>query len=381
MRVLSTLPDPRLGGPQRRSLQVARGLRRHGIETEFLIPDGTEEFARKAREEDFEVYRRKLSRIRRPSMVGENLRFLTGFRGIVSRVRSVIAEADADVVHVNTPTNFAPAYAAHASNAALVWHFNDTLTPMPVRQVAAAASRRWADEIVVASDAVHDYFFNDSTSTRTIYAPVDLEKFDPRARPGSSVRSELGIDSETSIIGSVGNLNPVKGHDTLIESIPEVLAQHEDVTVLIAGKELESRRDYADRIRGLVDRLDIEDSIRFLGWREDVPALLDTFDVFVLSSVSEACPTVVLEAMAMETPVVATNVGGVSEQIPDADHGWVVPPEDPARLAEALVESLSSSRERARRAANARERAEEIFSLEACVEQHRQAYSSATADD
>lgn len=381
MRVLSTFPDPRLGGPQQRSLRVARGLRQFGIETDFLIPDGTDEFARRARQEDFAVYQCNLPRIRRVSMIGENVRFLLSFRKTVSRVQSVVEDADVDVVHVNTPINFAPAYATSESDTALVWHFNDTLTPTPVRQGAAAAARCWADEIVVASDAVGAYFFDESVVTRTIYAPVDLEEFDPRTTDGSGVRSELGLAPETPVIGTVGNLNPVKGHDTLIEIIPDVVAENGDVAVLIAGQTLESRRDYASRLRELVGHLGVEDSVQFLGWREDIPALLDALDVFVLPSVSEACPTVVLEAMAMETSVVATDVGGVSEQIPDADHGWVVPSEDPAALASSLTDALSSTSERARRAANARERVKELFSLESCVERHRQAYTKAVQDN
>lgn len=381
MRVLNTFPDPRLGGPQQRSLRVARGLRQFGVETDFLIPDGTDEFARRVQEEGFAVHQCDLPRIRRISMINENVRFLLSFRNTVSRVQSIIADTDVDVVHVNTPINYAPAYAAYQSDAALMWHFNDTLTPTPVRQGAAVAARCWADEIAVASDAVDEYFFDASIPTRTIYAPVDLEEFDPRATDGSSVRGELGLSSGTLVIGTVGNLNPVKGHDTLIESIPDVITENGDVVVLLAGQVLESRRDYADRLRKLVSHLNVKDSVQFLGWREDIPALLDAFDVFVLPSVSEACPTVVLEAMAMETPVVATNVGGVSEQVPDADHGWVVPPEDPAALASALTDALSSSPERIRRAANARKRAEEVFSLNACVEHHNLAYRSAVLDN
>lgn len=381
MRVLSTFPDPRLGGPQRRSLRVARSLRDRRVETVFLVPDGTDEFARRARADDFEVHQCKLPRIRRISMVDENLRFLLTFRKTASRIQSVIEEVGVDVVHVNTPINFAPAYAAHAADVALVWHFNDTLTPTPVRQIAAVAAQHWADEIVVASDAVAEYFFADSIATQTIYAPVDLEEFDPRTTGGSEVRRELDLAPETPVIGTVGNLNPVKGHEYLVESIPEVLADNGDVVVLIAGDTLDSRRDYATRLRKLVDRLGVEDSVQFLGWREDVPALLDALDVFVLPSVSEACPTVVLEAMAMETAIVATDVGGVSEQIPDADHGWVVPPKNSDALASALTNALSSASERRRRATNARRRAEEIFSLDVCTERHRQTYRNAVPDN
>ncbi|QLD87465.1 glycosyltransferase family 4 protein [Natronomonas halophila] len=382
MRVLNSVTDPRMGGPQRRSLQVAGSLRKRDIETEFLIPEGDDAFDEVAAEEGFTTHRLPLPRPRSPPNLRANSRFVLSFRRTVTRIGSLIDTRDYDVVHANMPVNFQTALAAVRSDTPLAWHFNDTLTPTPIKQIAAYAGGRWADEIVVAADAVHDYYFDEATPSRTIYAPVDLDTFDPDRIDidETALRSNLGIKPDLTIVGTVGNLNPIKGHEYLLRAIATLDEREYEVAVPIVGAELATRRQYLERLRSLRDSLGLSETVRFLGFRSDIPQLLSLFDVFVLPSVAEACPIVVLEAMAMQCPVVATAVGGVPEQLPDADHGWVVPPEDDDALADAIGEALNEPNERRRRAANAYERVVSEFSLTACVDRHEDLYSSLVSE-
>jgi glycosyltransferase involved in cell wall biosynthesis len=283
-------------------------------------------------------------------------------------------EREIDVVHVNGPLNYAVAFAAARSDAALVWHFNDTLTPTPLKELSAALAKRWADRIVVAADAVGDYFFDESVNTRTLYAPVDVSKYDQDQIESTNwcLSEELSISADTPIIGTVGNINPAKGHEYLINAFADI---NESAHLVVVGKQLESQRRYYNRLVEQLAELNIEAHVTFLGWRDDIPRLLRSFDVFVLASITEACPMVVLEAMAMQCPVVATDVGGVREQIPDSDYGWVVPPKDPQSLSTAIEESLTAEDSK-NRATNARQRVEEHFSLETCASAHAEVYQS-----
>ncbi|MFC6757175.1 MULTISPECIES: glycosyltransferase family 4 protein [Haloarcula] len=379
MRVLSNAPDPRFGGPLQRSLSVAKKLRPQGIETVFLVPRGDDRFVDRAREDGFECRRIDQPRIRSPRLVGANLRFLTGFAGCVRTAAETIDEYDIDVVHVNGPLNYAVALAAARSDAALVWHFNDTLTPTPLKQLSATLARRWADEIVVAANAVADYFFDEATQTATVYAPVDLDRFDPTKVGASSdtLRSELGIEAGVPIVGTVGNINPAKGHEYLVEAFSDIGGP---AHLVVVGKQLDSQQGYYDDLQAKLSEFGIDARVTFTGWRTDIPALLSAFDIFVLASVTEACPMVVLEAMAMECPVIATDVGGVREQIPGPKYGWVVPPEDSAALA-AAIESALSAADRTERASNGRARVEEQFSLAACADAHEAVYRSAVTEN
>ncbi|WP_306059937.1 glycosyltransferase family 4 protein [Natronococcus wangiae] len=381
MRVLNSLADPRVGGPQLRALVVARGLRDRGVETVFHLPDGDDAFERMAADEGFEVLRPGPSRMYPPRNVLANSRFAADFLPAVRRLASMITRRNIDVVHASMTLAFPASIAAYYTDTPLAWFFNDTGTPWPINRGAARLAQAIADEIALAADAVHDHFFDESVPARTVYPPVDVHEFDPtRVSPGDrSLREELGIANGIPIVGTVGNVNPVKGHEYLLRAIAKVRDRVGPIAVPVVGKLLESRREYFERVTQLRSRLGLENTVRFVGHRADVPHLLSMFDVFVLPSVKEACPIAVLEAMAMEKGIVATRVGGVPEQITDGTHGWIVPPRNSSAIANAICEAINAPTERRRRGIAARKRAETNFSVDRCVDRHLEMYEAARA--
>lgn len=378
LRVLCSVTDSRMGGPQRRILDVATRLRDRNIETELLIPNSDGSFGDVAKNDGFEAHEVRFSRLRPPTNFGGNMNFFRDFIPTVRRILSIIREREIDIVHANMPINFQTSLAAARSDAPLAWHFNDTLTPSPIKQISARAGVQWADELVVAADAVKDYYFSPNTPTRTIYAPVNVDQFKPSQVNINEpeIRSELGLEKDVPVVGTVGNINPIKGHKYLLRAAAEVLESGQQIAVPIVGAKLESREAYFEELRSLRSDLGLEEHVQFVGFRSDIPELLSLFDVFVLPSVAEACPIAVLEAMAMECPIVATNVGGVPEEIPDSDHGWVVPSKDSSALAGAIQEALDNPDEAKRRVSNARARCESTFSLAECVDRHEDLYRS-----
>lgn len=378
MRVLNCIPEPRIGGPHRRALDVGERLRERGVDTVFLVPEGGDEFATAVADAGMQSVTTPLPRIRSPKRVPANAAFLAGFLPAARRVRDIVGREGIDVVHVNGPLNIPTALGVYWSNAALVWHFNDTLTPTPLRQLAGLAARWWADEIVVAADAVHTHFFPKSVDSETIYAPVDIGTFRPATTAADqSLRSDLGVSEETPMVGTVANLNPIKGHEYLLKAASTVIETHGEVAIPIVGAELDSQRRYHDHLQDLIRDLGIEGNVEFLGFQEDIPNILSQLDVFVLPSISEACPIVVLEAMAMECPVIATSVGGVPELVSDPDCGWLVPPRDPDALSDAILDALEAPEDRRARAVLARDRVKRKFSLEACTRAHLEVYHEA----
>lgn len=378
MRVINCFTDPRLGGPGRRSIDVGTELRKRGFDVHFLIPEGDESLSKAAVNSGFRVHRLSIPRIRSPSEFDSNLRFLLTFRLTTRSIQKLLDSLAPDIVHVNTPYNFQTARAAFLTDSALVWHFNDTLTPWPVNRLAGWTATRWADEIVLSADAVKEHFFAQEVETRTLYPPVDLDEFDPETHSDApeTLREELEIGDAGPVIGTIGNVNPAKGHQYLIEAVPDVIEQFPDAQFLFVGSKLISQRRYFDGLQKTISRLDIEENVQFTGWRSDIPELLSLFDLFVLPSTTEACPIVVLESMAMYCPIVATEVGGVTEQLPSEEYAWVVPPGDSTSLAEAVVQALNSASSRQNRAKNARNRVEEIFSLEAIADAHSSLYQN-----
>lgn len=378
MKVLNTFIDARLGGPQIRALAVAKGLRDYGIETEFLVPNGEGDFQNRAREDGFTVHLGGYPPIKPFRQVTGNLLFLASSIRSIPKIRTLINHRDIKIVHTNVSVNFHSALAASRSEASLLWHFNDILMPWPVTWFSTSVANRLADEIVVASESVADHYFNrQQDDVQTLYAPVDTEEFDPDTISPSENRAKLDLTPETVVIGTVGNLNPIKGHEYLLQAIPKVADSIDSpLTVLFVGGKLESRRSYYEKLQELASDLEADIKVRFLGHRSDIPQLLALFDVFVLPSISEACPMVVLEAMAMERPVVATEVGGVPEQIEDGEQGWLVPTKQPDAMADAIIDAISRPEEAERRGRNARVKAVEKFSLQRCVEKHVKLYQN-----
>lgn len=376
MDVLNCVPDNRLGGPQKASIEIATEIRNYGIETSFLIPGLDENrFVESIESGGFQHTMVDIPRIRAPKQLRQNARFLSSWRGKTKAVARVIAESSPDLVYIYGPLNLIPAYAASRTDVPVVWHFNDTLTPPPLKQLTGWLASRWADRIVVSADAVRSYYFNSRAPTATLYPPVRVPRFST-ATGDDELRDELGIDDDVPIVGSVGNINPAKGYEHFIDAVDRIAAKEVDIEAVIVGAKLESRMEYHDRLVRKIEEFGLEERVTLLGFREDIPALLSSFDLFVLPSVSEACPIVVLEAMAAKCPVVATRVGGVPEELPDEEHGWLVPPRDADRLAEAIRAALASPARREAVAEQAFERVTEEFSVETCTARHFELYES-----
>ena len=182
------------------------------------------------------------------------------------------------------------------------------------------------------------------------------------------------------MVGNVSNLTPVKDHLTFIRAAAQLRRVRPDVRFVILGNVWEHRSGYADSLLREADSLGLELD-RSLLVREPgsrVAELAPAFDVFWLTSVSEGLPTVVGEAMALELPVVSTDVGAVREAVLDGVTGALVPVGDPAALAEATLPYLDDELRRSA-GREGRRRAGELYSIEACASAHVTAIERAAA--
>jgi glycosyltransferase involved in cell wall biosynthesis len=194
------------------------------------------------------------------------------------------------------------------------------------------------DHLVVVSRAIDRKVAEEGRegAPRTlIYNGVDLERYDHQ-EPCCTLREEYGMDADAEIVGVVGRLELEKGHPTLLEAWPLVLAEIPCAYLIIVG---EGSR--LDALREIARGLGVERHVIFTGRRDDIPAITAALDVAVLPSYREAQGLTILEAMALARPVVASNVGGIPEMIEDGRNGLLVPPHDPAALAGAIVRLLA----------------------------------------
>ena len=153
---------------------------------------------------------------------------------------------------------------------------------------------------------------------------------------GHQFRRGVGLLPEARVIGIVGRLAEVKGHDTLLRAMPAVLAKEPKARLLIVGDGAER-----DVLKKRVQELGLDGYVTFTGQIEEVYPALRAIDVVAIPSLREGLPYTLLEAMAMDKPVVASAVGGLAETIKHCENGVLVRPSDAQALAEALISVLS----------------------------------------
>lgn len=214
----------------------------------------------------------------------------------------------------------------------------------------------------------------DSSRLGLIYNGIELPplRLDHRAE----VRSLMDIDDRTVVYIIVANLIPYKGHLDLITALGMANERINSLWhLLVVGRDDGVGVD----IRALAKKLNIDDKISFLGERTDVASLLLASDVGLLCSHQEGFSNSIIEGMAAGLPMIVTDVGGNSEAVIDGQSGLVVPSHSPQELAVAIERLAKDPDLRVMMGNNARRRAQENFTLEACVARYQELYASLLA--
>jgi len=256
---------------------------------------------------------------------------LIAWYGVCGRI-----ERRNSLFHIHGAANIAPVIAGFLLRTPVIWHFHDVIPRFrPLVSVGLFFVERVTHRLAtVAEESIRVYGIPGAS---LIPAPVDLDYWNGGV-PRDRVRGPMKLLN-------TANLNALKGQDVLLEALGRLEREWE---LRLIGAFLETQASYG---RTLMRRAEALGRARpgcrvvFMGWqgRDRVRDCLRDCDVFVLPSRSEACPIALLEAMAVGKVCIASNVGGVHRIIPEPDLGFLVPPEDPIALAEALATAGSMS--------------------------------------
>ena len=196
---------------------------------------------------------------------------------------------------------------------------------------------RKPDSIIAISKAVKEWLVDNQglspEKIHLVYYGLDPQK--PFTRDDNLLRPMEDIDSN-KMIGSIGRLEPRKGHETLIEAMPFILKRVPNAHLLIAGHD---PWEYGKNLQSLIDRLGLNNRVQLTGFQSDVEGFLDMLDVFAFASVSEGFGQVLIEAMASAKPIVATDIPPINEIVEHEGSGLLVPPTKEA-FAEAITNLL-----------------------------------------
>jgi glycosyltransferase involved in cell wall biosynthesis len=228
------------------------------------------------------------------------------------------------------------------------------------------ALARVTDRIVTLTDRgarEHvQYRIADPGKFATIPSGITLSAFRSVLVDPTVKRKELGLPAEGPVIGTVGRLVPIKGHEWLLKAAPRVLAEFPRATFVFLGE-----GPLLGRLQQVAGELGISGRVMFLGARQDVPECLAAFDLFAFPSLNEGMGRALIEAMAVGLPAVATRVGGIPDVVTDGETGILVPPQDAAALADALLTMLRDPARRQAYGQAARRSMDERFDVESMV--------------
>lgn len=220
---------------------------------------------------------------------------------------------------------------------------------------------RYANRIVFVSDALRGEWMRRTRldASRAAVIPNGVVVSGPDADPmrRSSLRAGLGLGPDSFLLITVAVLREGKGVEVLLHAFRELLRSNDSLELLVVGD-----GPLRDQWQSLAAQLGIAGRVHWLGFRRDVDEILAGCDLFILPTLADAFPTVLLEAFAAGVPVIASDVGGIPEIISDRSVGRLVPPGDPASLAEAIAAAVLDEAWRSSTAAAARLRVREEFS-------------------
>ena len=325
------------------------------------------------------------------------LRFLGGIPVSLARCHRVLRAFRPDLVHSNTGTVLTGSLSARLAGAPHLWHVRDMFDEFGAlwkgygRWMLASSAR-----VVCVSRAVaaqFDAFPGAAAKVRVLNNGFPPDEFEPPpggwAAPAAELRRRWGVGQAECTIGILGRIKlGRKGHEVLVRAVRRLLdapvsrdgAARPKPRLVVVGAPFPGNEAHEMRLRELVRELGSAEHVVFAGEMEDPRPAFAALDIVVLASARpEPFSGVVIEAMAMGKPVVGTALGGTLEQVEDGVTGLLVPPNDPAAMADALARLLADPALRARMGAAGRRRFREKFGFDEMYRHLLGIYSEATA--
>ena len=361
-RILIVDHAPALGGAERSLLLLLKHLDRTCWRPHLACVDGP--LAEEATALGVPVHVVRLPRLRR------SLRAPLAWLGAAMALARLARRIDAALLVANTVrAAMVTGPGARLAGIPFVWHMRDFWLSevRPGRLWADRLGKRLlcaaAGRVIVNSQATAAHL-PCPDKVAVVHNGVEVERFDPAA-DGSSFRQQQGIPPDAPLVGTVGRLRPWKGQGRLLRALARVRDLMPEVWgLVVGGSPFDVRDGYPEYLRGLAADLGLGDHVLVTGQVADPGPALAAIDLFVHPGDPEPFGLVNVEAMAMGRPVVAFRHGALPEIVVDGETGLLVPPDDEAALAQAIVTLLREPARREAMGRAGRERVERYFTAQ-----------------
>ena len=338
MKILFLDQSGTLGGAELCLLDIAKPYRDRSAVG--LLADGPFRELLAQHEIPTTVFTTQAIDVRKESGAFTSLRSVSQLLPLVQAVAA--AARSYDLIYANTPKALViGALASLLSRRPLVYHLHDIISPdhfSPInRTVLVTLANRLAALVIANSKASQMAFVaagGRSQLCQVVYNGFDSRRYAITPSEIDRLRATLAL-TDGFWIGHFSRLSPWKGQHILLKAL--TLCPR-DIKALLVGEALFGEDDYVLELHQQVKQLGLQDRVRFLGFRSDIPQLMSACDLVTHTSTApEPFGRVIVEAMLCGTPVVAAAAGGATELVNPGENGWLCPPEDPNLLAKAIL--------------------------------------------
>ena len=379
-RILYLHAGAEMYGADKVLLELIKGLDSKEFEAHVILPnDGVlvealRQVGAKVSVLDYPILRRKYFN---PKGIADYIR---SYNFYAKQIALYARQHSIDMVHNNTAAVLEGIYLKRKLKLPLIWHVHEIIVkPKAISDFINMLMGRYADKIVTVSQAVANHikqspFIKDS-QVEVIYNGVDNAVYYPM--DASSIREKFDIAQDALVIGMIGRVNAIKGQNDFIEAVEPLLEKNEQAVAFLAGGVFPGEEWRLEELDKRIASSSVVSQIHRIDYYDKTSELYNMFDIFVLPSIKpDSLPTVVLEAMACSKPVVGYNNGGIAEMVVDDKSGYLVKPNRPQELSNAISLLLDSSEKREKFGRVGYQRQKELFSLESYIKNFSEFYDN-----
>lgn len=376
IRLLAITHSAALGGNQLHMADLLRRFSPADVTVAAVVVPGTGVFGQQLAQMGLPVVTLEIPSLSQMYSPGKLVREIAKWPGFASRFSAVLQEFKPDIVYTNSYRSAIVIEPILTRlRVPLVWKMAEFINPKPWHRLAIHRIMRRASAIVAISGSGREAILRlGATPERVHTIPIgmDLKSFSIPVAQVARFREEQSIAPGVPVVGMIGWIQPLKGWHVLVEAIPLVRASFPRVKFLFVGDCNDDRyRSYQTQLRNRIAELAQEDAVIWLGYRQDVPLIMNACDIVIQASIEpETLGVTILEAMAARKPVICSNLGALPEVNLHGVTGLVVAPNQPVELAETIKRLLGDAELRTRMGAQGRTRVEERFTQQQQIQKY-----------
>jgi len=354
LNILHTESSLGWGGQEIRILEEAKGLKKRGYRVIIACQPGSR-LSKRAEDAGIEVMTLSMKR--------------TSYPSAILRLRRIIEDYNVDILNTHSSIDswLASIAGRLSKRKPVILRTRHLSTPISKSLLSRILYKRLPHRVITTGESIRKKMVEENgfDGERIVSIPtgVDLDVFDLRKVNGT-LRKEWDIPEDLPVIGMVAVIRSWKGHEDFIDAVQIVLKESPEARFFIVGDG--PRREI---VREYIRKRGLEGSIIMTGERDDIPQAMASFDIVVLPSyANEGLPQAIAQALSMERPVVASNIGSIPELVIDGETGYLVPPKNPSILSKKIISLLKDEQLRGKMGKAGRRLVTSSFSLETMLD-------------